>query len=130
MLHRWHLAVILWALIASPIAAEENVWGSDPATAEFWHGLMQPDNQNQSCCGPADGYYADETEYTPDGHLIAIITDTRDDEKLGRAHIEPGTKFLIPRWKIRHPPSANPTTHNVIFIGGGNVYCWEPVAKG
>jgi hypothetical protein len=81
-----------------------------------------------SCCGSADAYYADNTDSGPNGETIAIITDIRADAPLGRQHITPGTKFVVPPNKIRKPPTYNPMGHALIFIGGaGTVFCYEPM---
>jgi len=98
--------------------------------SEWYASLIQPDS-GSSCCGEGDAWFADDTEVGPNGETIAIITDTRDDEPRKRRHIPPGTTFIIPPEKVRKSPSANPTGHNVIFIGtDNNVLCWEPTAKG
>lgn len=69
---------------------------------------MQPDRPNLSCCGEADGYWADSYEVKGDQY-VAIITDTRDDTKLGRRqHIEAGTRVAVPNSKIKWG-SGNPT---------------------
>ena len=62
---------------------------------------------------------------------VAIITDTRDDIKLGRAqHIEAGTRVTVPNHKIKWDRS-NPTGHGIIFIGiGGDVFCYLPPGGG
>jgi len=91
---------------------------------------MQPDNPNLSCCGLADAYWADSYEVKGDQY-VAIITDTRDDLKLGRAqHIEAGTRVTVPNNKIKWDRS-NPTGHGIIFIGiGGDVFCYLPPGGG
>ena len=90
---------------------------------------MRPDEPNLRCCGLADAYWADSYEVKGDQY-VAIITDTRDDEPLGRAHIENGTRFAVPNSKIKWD-RGNPTGHGIIFIGlGGEVYCYLPPGGG
>ena len=121
------------ATAGGPAYARDNgQWkDADPATTQFYQNLMQPDHDS-SCCGPADAYWADETDYDAAGNLVAIITDTRDDAALGRVHIDVGTRIVIPKSKIRKVATPNPTGHNVVFIGlvedynSYYVYCWEP----
>ena len=102
----------------------------DPFTRQWFNGLMQPDRPNLSCCGEADGYWADSYEVKGDQY-VAIITDTRDDTKLGRRqHIEAGTRVAVPNSKIKWG-SGNPTGHGIILIGlGGDVFCYLPPGGG
>jgi hypothetical protein len=61
----------------------------DPANTglkRWYQDLKQSDNPALSCCGEADAYWADAFEATSDGDYIAIITDPRGDEPLGRRH--------------------------------------------
>jgi hypothetical protein len=104
--------------------------GVDPLHRQWFNGLMQPDNPNVSCCGEADAYWADSYEVKGDQY-VAIITDIRDDIKLGRAqHIEAGTRVTVPNNKIKWDRS-NPTGHGIIFIGiGGDVFCYLPPGGG
>ena len=107
-----------------------------PDLSSYYASLMQPDNPYASCCGEGDAYHADRTEFDANGNLVAIITDTRSDERklpdgrvINRRHIKPGTKFLVPKSKIRKRPIPNPTPHTIIFIGSHmNVLCYEPQA--
>lgn len=141
------LALLAFVIFCPRFALAE-VREFDPATADFFGKLKQPDNTS-SCCGDGDAYFADDVETNAAGDLVAIVTDTRADEWTNadgttgrRAHIVPGTKFVVPKNKIRPFPTVpNPTGHNVIFIGSPSeydfgpaapswqVYCWEPVAK-
>ena len=91
---------------------------------------MQLDNPNLSCCGLADAYWADSYEVKGDQYA-AIITDARDDIKLGRPqHIEASTRVTVPNNKIKWDRS-NPTGHGIIFIGiGGDVFCYLPPGGG
>jgi hypothetical protein len=115
-------------------------WGADyavPNLSDYYRSLMMPDNPRASCCGEGDAWYADETETDDSGNLIAIITDTRPDTRrlpdgttIIRKHIPPGTKFVVPKSKIRKKPIPNPTDHTIIFIGYSNqVLCYEPVPR-
>lgn len=103
---------------------ENEAWEANPPEVRKWYqGLMQPDNFNVSCCGEADAYWADSFEVKGDQY-VAIITDTRDDAPLGRPHIEPGTKIVIPNHKLKYD-AGNPTGHGVIFMDSGlTVYCY------
>jgi hypothetical protein len=97
---------------------------ADPAVSKWFRDLKQPDNPYLSCCGESDAYWADSFETGPNGELIAIITDTRDDEPLKRQHIPPGTRFVVPPNKVKFD-GGNPTGHFVIFIGPGDqIYCY------
>ena len=101
---------------------------ASPDVAAWFQNLMQPDHPDSSCCGAADAYWADKTEIGPHGETIAIITDTRPDGPLKRAHIEVGTKFVVPPIKLRKKASLNPSGHIVLFVSeGGWVYCYEPL---
>lgn len=96
---------------------------ADPAIAEWYRSLMQPDNPQVSCCGPADAYWADGSE-SKDGKFFAIITDDRPDDPLGRPHIDVGTRIEVPPNKLKFD-RGNPTGHTIIFIGvNGMVYCF------
>ena len=122
----WSLvfALLIWAaaVLSAPYAKAWDGPQSDPAIRSWYRSLMQPDNPRVSCCGEADAYWADEIVVEGD-KVFAIITDTRDDKPLGRPHIEPGTRILIPPWKYKYD-RGNPTGHNVLFVGPGGVYCF------
>ena len=107
-----------------------------PDTDEWYNSLRQPDNPVASCCGGHDAYFADKVEEcTPADYIpalyggcamVAIITDDRVVE--GRYQHAVGTRIPIPASKIRKHPSANPTEHNIVFVGPQRqVYCWEPL---
>lgn len=97
----------------------------DTVIADWFRNLMQPDNPSVSCCGPADAYWADSFEVDGDKY-VAIVTDTREDGPLGRQHIPPGTRVVVPNHKLKFD-RGNPTGHGVIFLGGPqslSVYCY------
>ena len=127
----WTVGAAIVLSICKAPARDLGQWeGFDLAQREWFDGLMQPDRPNLSCCGEADGYWADSYEVKGDQY-VAIITDTRDDLKLGRAqHIEAGTRVTVPNNKIKWDRS-NPTGHGIIFIGlGGDVFCYLPPGGG
>jgi hypothetical protein len=110
-----------------------------PDIGYYYDSLRMPDNPMVSCCGVGDAYYADITETEPaTGGLVAVITDERPDSfilpdgrTINRRHIPVGTKFVVPKHKLRKPPIPNPTGHTIIFIGAQmNVLCYEPQALG
>src|SRR5438270_457478 len=111
------LAAAIWAVMLVTFVAivtahaRDSGWEDMPAEVRQWYkDLRQPDNPRQSCCGLADGYYADEFE-VEDDHFVAIITDTRDDtfpDGSWRPHIEPGTRITVPNSKVMISP-GNPT---------------------
>jgi hypothetical protein len=128
----WTVWAALFVLsICKAPARDLGQWeDADPLTRQWFNGLMQPDNPNLSCCGMADAYWADSYEVKGDQY-VAIITDTRNDIKLGRAqHIEAGTRVTVPNNKIKWDRS-NPTGHGIIFIGiGGDVFFYLPPGGG
>src|SRR5262245_58784006 len=93
---------LLWALgaavfvfsVSKAPARDLGQWDDvDPLVRKWFRELKQPDNPSLSCCGETDAYWADSYEVKGDQY-VAIITDTRDDKKLGRAqHIETGTRI-------------------------------------
>lgn len=108
------------------LARDSGQWdASDGHIRQWFKSLMQPDNPTVPCCGEADAYWADSFEVEGD-HYVAIITDDRDDAPLGRPHIEPGTRIVVPNEKMKWD-QGNPTGHGVIFMrpyGGAMVYCF------
>jgi hypothetical protein len=129
--------LLLWALVAAVFvfsakapARDLGQWDDvDPLISKWFRELKRPDNPFGSCCGESDAYWADSYEVNGDQY-IAIITDERDDEPLRRAHIETGTRFVVPNNKIKWG-SGNPTGHGIIFIiPGGDVICYLPPGGG
>ena len=118
------LAGSLTLLMATSGARDLGQWISvDPTVSTWFKSLMMPDNPTISCCGGADAYYADMFE-TDGDRYVAIITDTRDDEPLGRHHVEPGTRIPVPNTKLK-VDSGNPTGHGVIFLSSSDtVFCY------
>ena len=94
-----------------------------PVISWWFQGLMRPDHPLSPCCGEADAYWADGVEMT-DGQIIAIITDTRLDEPLGRDHVPVGTRIVVPPEKSKWD-RGNPTGHIVIFLNNNrDVLCY------
>jgi hypothetical protein len=119
--------IIAIVLLASSAAARDlGQWDQQSPSLRVWfQNLMQPDNPYVSCCGEADAYWADSYEVDGDRY-VAIITDERPDEPLGRRHREPGERIVVPNSKIKWD-KGNPTGHGIIFIGiGGQIYCYVP----
>jgi hypothetical protein len=119
--------MIACMVLASPALARDlGQWeNQSPEERKWFQTLMQPDVPFRSCCGEADAYWADTFE-SSDGQYLAIITDTRPDDPLGRPHRDVGERFLIPNNKIKWD-QGNPTGHGVIFLSPtGRVYCYVP----
>jgi len=120
----------LWIAVAlASIAQARDLgqWGGQASSVRKWfENLMMPDHPLASCCGAADGYWADEFEMK-NGRYVAIVTDTRRDGPLQRAHVAPGTRFVVPNSKVTTSPN-NPTGHGWIFVMAGVVYCYLPPA--
>lgn len=107
------VALLINALVTD--ARDNGQWGATDSDIRTWYReLMQPDNPRVSCCGQSDAYYADGFEIDGDKY-VAIITDERDDAPLGRPHIPPGTRIIVPNNKLKHD-RGNPTGHGVIFV--------------
>lgn len=111
--------------IGTASARDNGQWEeTEPYVREWYRTLMQPDRPTISCCGQADAYWADQVETAPDGSLIAVITDDRPDELLGRPHVPIGTRIPIPEGKIKWD-QGNPSGHIVIFLSSdGQVLCY------
>lgn len=113
--------VLLWIFHAQ--ARDNGQWATDNDISQWIRSLMQPDNPMISCCGDADAYWADSFK-VKDGQTIATITDTRDDDPLGRPHRPFGTEFAIPDYKMKWD-AGNPTGHGWLFLSyDGQVYCY------
>lgn len=103
------------AMISPALPRNLGQWeNSDPRVKQWFESLRQPDNPNMSCCGQADAYWADQVEVV-NGQVIATITDTRPDEPLGRPHVPPGTRIVVPPHKYKWD-RGNPTGHTIIFL--------------
>ncbi len=117
--------VFLWVMVVAN-ARDLGQWGNqDPATRKWFNSLMLPGQTTTSCCGKGDAYWADDFE-SKDGQYVAIITDTRPDRPLGRAHIEPGTRIRIPNSSLISGQEKNPTGHGWVFILDNIVFCYLP----
>tara|TARA_R110000868_G_scaffold409826_1_gene696161 strand:+ start:4020 stop:4469 length:450 start_codon:yes stop_codon:yes gene_type:complete len=116
---------ILFLMVHPAGARDLGQWkDADQHIGQWYRSLMQPDNPNLSCCGKADAYWADKVETGPNGEMIAVITDDRPDEPLGRRHVPPGTRIVVPKNKIKFD-QGNPTGHIVIFLTPANeVWCY------
>jgi hypothetical protein len=122
------LRVITGFLLLASTAAGRDLgqWQDQSPDMRGWfQRLMQPDRPDVSCCGEADAYWADSYEVDGDRY-VAIITDERADEPLGRSHREPGIRIVVPNGKIKWD-EGNPTGHGIVFLGpSGQVYCYVP----
>ena len=118
------LAALAMLCFGSAMAHDYGQWEqTDPVVSSWFEHLTQPDNPDIPCCSFADAYYADIVE-TKGDQLIAVITDDRPDEPLGRPHVPVGTRIVIPKNKIKFD-QGNPTGHIVIFLGYEmHVYCY------
>lgn len=116
----------VFALLVTAAFARNFLPTGDAEIDAFYVNARQADN-NISCCGVADAYWADDFDATPDGQYVAIITDDRDVPN--RAPIPVGTRVIIPSEKLNKTP-RNPTGHGIVFIGyGGIVYCYFPPSQ-
>lgn len=111
---------------------------ADPARQEFFRKAWRPDYGPQnSCCGEADAYEADEFDVDPDGVLVAIITEgdtptcwsNDDGNQTCKPKIATGTRIRVPREKLLPPPPTEPrntTGHGIIWISsnGRDVFCY------
>lgn len=127
-------AALAWGIIHVAWPRDLGQWEeSSPEQRAWFRSLVQPDNL-LSCCGDADGYYADEYHIDEHGNLIAVITDDRDDEPLQRVHVPIGTRYVVPANKVVDATKqrGNPTGHTIVFLGaiyGGDIttrpiLCW------
>lgn len=118
------VAFFIMALVDTVFARDLGQWTTTDQSIRHWYEtLMQPDDPAVSCCGEADAYWADSFEVDGDKY-VAIITDSRPDEPLGRPHRDVGTKIVIPNNKLKYDQS-NPTGHGIVFLSRGDyVYCY------
>ena len=123
------LGVAIALFISTAMNARDLGQWTDLANADsknWYQDLKQPDNPDVSCCGEADAYWADAFEATSDGQYIAIVTDARDDEPLGRRHRDIGPRIVVPKNKIKWN-EGNPVGHGIVFLGRvDNVFCYLP----
>lgn len=112
------------AIVAGPLgslgayARDLGQWqNNDPQISQWFRALMQPDTFPPiSCCGEADAYWADKVEIGPQGEMIAVVTDDRDDRPLMRMHENIGSRYVVPPGKITKK-DGNPTGHVILFLG-------------
>jgi hypothetical protein len=118
-------AAVFMVLSVGAAARDAGQWeASDAQVREWYRGVMRPDYPLAPCCGTADAYWSDSFFVDKDGNTVAVVTDPRPDEPLGRPHIEPGTRFIVPNEKLKYD-QGNPTGHGVIFIVSGEfVLCY------
>lgn len=142
------IAVVIIFCIAGLFSCAQGAEYQAPDEEVWYATLKQPDNPNTNCCGWGDAYYADKTDECRPSDvpgnggecaLVAIITDTRPDErdyvrqdgstiKITRPHRDVGSRVAIPKEKLRKHAVENPTDHNVVFVNANDfVFCWEPV---
>lgn len=124
----WVLIVLILAVVSlytSLVHAEDaGQWEqTDPVIRQWFETLMMPDNPDIPCCSFADAYYADIVE-SDNGHLVAVVTDDRPDQPLGRPHVPVGNRVVIPPNKIKWN-RGNPTGHIVLFMNRSLiVFCY------
>jgi hypothetical protein len=123
-----NLLIVLAALVTGMADAKpspEFVQHSE--FTKWFENLMQPDFPHTSCCGHADAYWSDAFVVDASGQTWAIITDDRGedwDSKARRIHRDPGTKWLVPDYKLKYD-QGNPTGHGVVFLStNGSVICY------
>lgn len=127
--------IVLCAALLSAQGRDIGQWqNQDPKISAWFKRQMQPDYPESSCCGASDSYEADDFEIR-DGKFYAIITDTRDDAPLKRAHIAAGTRIEIPPEKLTQPTDdPNITGHGIVFVAvsewGIGVYCYRRPSMG
>ncbi len=121
---RWLAGILLLLGTQYASARDMGQWEkSDPATRAWFQQLKQPDTL-VSCCGEGDGYWADEVHVNAKGDVIAVITDDRPDEPLGRSSVPQGTRYIIPANKVvdARVQNGNPTGHTIVFLAAVS---WE-----
>ena len=88
----------------------------DPVIRAWYQNAMRSD-QDSSCCGSADAFWADKVE-VKDGKVYATITDDRMIP--GRVKRN-GKRFAIPDVVNDKRRLGNPTGHTVVFISGSDI---------
>lgn len=117
------VAAVVVAIAAVSLATWAFAHDEDHGHDAWYGSLMQPDNPSVSCCGLADAYWCDDY-FARDGKAYCRVTDDREDAPLKRPHIDIGTEFEIPPYKLKWD-KANPTGHSVIFVNtSGHVWCF------
>jgi hypothetical protein len=115
------LVALLSSVRLSP-ARDSGQW-QDNDVSHWYKSLMQPDNENASCCGEADAYWCDDISVRH-GKTYCRITDPRPDDPRGRPHREIGEEFEIPPNKLKWD-AGNPTGHAIVFLRvDGAVWCF------
>jgi hypothetical protein len=110
------LLLCMLLLASSAYAKDQGQWErTDPIVREWFRTLMRPDDPHFPCCGESDAYWCDDVRVR-NGHTYCKITDDREDEPLGRPHIDVGTEFYVPDQKIKWD-RGNPTGHVIVFLG-------------
>lgn len=120
-------ALALASLVnVAAVARDGRQWDDTPQDVREWFVRQKQPDFNASCCGPADAYEADGVSVVVDAdgvaHVFAIITDERDDAKLGRPHVDVGTRIEIPPNKNNDTRAdPNPSGHGIVFVRSGQV---------
>lgn len=101
-----------WAQVDPNLTPQQQQERSD------WFARQKmPDQPMSSCCGQGDAYYADRSRTGAKGEVIAIVTDERPDQPLGRPNIPIGTEIVVPTEKNKDTRlDPNPTGHTIIFV--------------
>jgi hypothetical protein len=87
----WTVGAAIVLSICKAPARDLGQWeGFDLAQREWFDGLMQPDRPNLSCCGEADGYWADSYEVKGDQYVAIFRNHCRRDAIRGRRRTPPG----------------------------------------
>jgi len=95
------IGFLILALLRAADARDVGQWGHQPPHIREWFkNLVQPDAPHLSCCGEADAYEADLFESAEDPY-VAVITDGSGDPAVGKPEITNGTRFVVPRHKVK-----------------------------
>ena len=66
-----------------------------------------------------------------DNVYAPVVTDDRDDAKLGRQHVDSGSKYLVPNdTVVGEIQRGNPTGHAILFLGEWNSSDWGNAMAG